>query len=97
MTTTDERQRQHLNTPGPDDHPGRWTIYLDMAITRRKIYHIVTNPFGVTVYRSRYLSECLGYLDAEDVSSYMLIASPYRTLGADLRTLEVRTPETWQN
>lgn len=79
-----------------DDDPP-YVIWLDLPITRRKIYHSVLDPGGARVFSSRFLSECLAYLDAEGVTEYVLVPRGDRTLGANLPRHTVRKVDQWQN
>lgn len=49
-----------------------WTIYADLRITRRKLFHVVQNPKGETVYRSRLLGACLEFCEAEGAEEIVL-------------------------
>lgn len=80
-----------------DDATGAWTIWLDLPITRRKIYHTIKDPVGNRVFSSRFLSECLAYLDAEGVTEYTLYPRGDRTMGVPLPVLQVRKVEQWQS
>lgn len=70
-----------------------WALYLDQWITRRKIYHIVQNPAGETVYKSRYVGECMAFLAAEGVSRYLVHPDPQRTLRLPLEAHWMEGPE----
>ncbi len=62
-----------------DDEVGRpapglnqWTIWLNAPITRRKSYHIVSNPKGEIMFNSMNVTECLQFLEDHDISSWRL-------------------------
>lgn len=76
-------ERDHEGAPlrwGPQapDGPERppegelWFIEIDRYITRRKLFHIVANPQGEIMFRSRLLGDCIRYLEAEGQTEYML-------------------------
>lgn len=50
-----------------------WTIWLDQPITRRKSFHIVKDPEGVSTFRARFISDCIEHLDAMGVAEYDMI------------------------
>lgn len=68
-----------MKAPEHDDEEGRpvllsptWTIWADVSITRRKWYHLITDPDGLVVWRSRLFGPALGFLIAEGVTSFRL-------------------------
>lgn len=86
-----------MSAPDLETEPPRWRLHLDMAITRRKLYHIVENPEGVVTFRSRFASECMAWLDLEGVDRYELVPSAHRTLGSKLAQHEARKVRSWQS
>lgn len=50
-----------------------WRLYVDVEITRRKRYHLVASPEGEIVFRSRIVSEVIGYLVDHEISCYRLV------------------------
>lgn len=57
-----------------DPQSERWAIWCDYQITRRKRYHAVKDPQGRWRFESRYLWECVEWLDAEGVPAYEMRA-----------------------
>lgn len=64
----------------------RYCIYLDHPITRRKHFHIATDPEGTVVYKARLLSDVIDALDEMGVREYVLLPVPSET--AEDRRLE---------
>lgn len=52
-----------------------WLIWVDVSITRRKRYQIVTCPEGVTRFRDRCIWPCIEWLHAEGITRYRLVPS----------------------
>ena len=52
--------------------PPGWIIWPDLMITRRKRFHIVTDPAGDTRFRSRVLLECVRWLEEEGINEYTI-------------------------
>lgn len=69
--------------PAQDPKPEFWCITVDRYITRRKLFHIVSNPQGEIMFRSRLLGDCIAYLAAEGQNEYM-IACPNPRVGSVL-------------
>lgn len=75
---------------------GRWTIWPDQQITRRKVWCYITDPSGETRFNSRLLLDCVRWLHAEGVREYQLLWHPrdHEGLAADVQTRKV--PVAWQ-
>jgi len=58
-----------MTEPTQNERP---TLWLDAHITRRKVFHIVTNPDGTVRARSRTLTGVLDELDSEPEVTYNL-------------------------
>lgn len=58
---------------------GYWTIHLDLLVTRRKLFHVVTDPQGIVAFKAREVSACFRYLLEQEVSAYKLQLAPDRT------------------
>lgn len=67
-----------------------WVLWLNVPITRRKSFHIVTNDRGEVVFRNRHVWPCVEYLESQDVKAYELRASepPTRARVAAIRLNE---------
>tara|TARA_Y100001949_G_scaffold168387_1_gene167083 strand:- start:1119 stop:1367 length:249 start_codon:yes stop_codon:yes gene_type:complete len=70
--------------------PQGWVVWLDSQITRRKRYHLVTDPSGEIVYRSMWLGECLAWLDLNDHPVYVLRTAIGRTLELPVTNYAIR-------
>ena len=62
-----------------DDEAGRpscpanaYTVWVEAPITRRKSYHLVSNPQGEILFRSMSFTEILQFLDDEDIATWRL-------------------------
>jgi hypothetical protein len=63
-----------------DSRPELWTIHTDVQITRRKMFHIVTNPGGHRVFQDRRFHACVDFVQANaQVEFYVRPA--YETAG----------------
>jgi hypothetical protein len=72
--------------------PPRWSIIIDLRLTRRKFYHCIVNPAGQMTFKSRHLGECIDWLAAEGVSAVDLLHAEHRSKDAHLAaTLTVET------
>jgi hypothetical protein len=47
-----------------------FTIWADARITRRKYYHLISDPEGEIVFHAKLLGACLDWLAERDVSRY---------------------------
>lgn len=72
--------------------PPAWRLHLDLAITRRKLYHVITNPEGEVVFESRFVSECIAWFANDGIDAYILSPSTKRTLGLAVGEFEIRRP-----
>lgn len=50
-------------------------IWMNVQITRRKSFYVVTGTDGKTAYRNRHFWPCVEYLESQDVKRYELRAS----------------------
>lgn len=50
----------------------QFTIYADLRITRRKLFHVVQNEAGELVFKSRLLGECIAFAEEEEATSIQL-------------------------
>lgn len=57
-----------------DVQPGApgWSVHFDVELTRRKVFHAVTNPQGELVYRSRRAADLFDFLDDYEIYEYTL-------------------------
>lgn len=55
--------------------PEPWKITVDVHITRRKRYQMVTDPEGVVRWKSRDLWSAIEFMDAEGVTEYLIAPS----------------------
>lgn len=62
----------HLYTEA--DEGGPYTIHFDVWFTRRKRYHVIADRQGRPLFRSRWVTDCLNWLDARDVEEYTTVA-----------------------
>lgn len=49
-----------------------WTIWTNVSITRRKTYHLVTDPDGRTVWRDRHFWPCVEWLERAGICCYLI-------------------------
>ena len=75
-------------TPPEGQH---WVLWLDCEVTRRKLYHIVTDSNDRTRFRSRFVSECIAFLANEGVEAYLQVVNDHRSLGLALKAQAVRS------
>lgn len=68
-----------MNKVDEEDESGRpapafnqWTIWVGVPITRRKYYHLISNPEGEIVFNTMHFSEILQYLEDADISNWRL-------------------------
>lgn len=71
---------EHDEKGRPPAAPNMWTIWLEAPITRRKKYHILTDPAGEQRFASMSFTEVLQYLEDEDISLWR-ICSRTKTWG----------------
>jgi hypothetical protein len=64
----DASELTHLYTE--QDSGGPYTIHFDQWFTRRKRFHCITDKRGATVFRSRWVSDLIDWLDANEVHRY---------------------------
>lgn len=69
--------RSEKKTPVGADRNGRWTVRLDLQITKRKRFHDVQNPDGRTVFMHNLAGQCFHWLEAEGIAEY-LVETPRR-------------------
>lgn len=69
------RGRIERSAPRPAYMAGRWVIWTDVQLTRRKRYFIIENPEGENCYMSSRLSLALDWLDAHEIAMYV-VATP---------------------
>lgn len=50
-------------------------IWMNVSITRRKSFYVVTGADGKTAYRNRHFWPCVEYLECQGVRRYELRAS----------------------
>lgn len=50
------------------------TIFADLRITRRKLFHVVQDEMTEIVFRSRLIGECIEYCFAEGATEVVLTA-----------------------
>lgn len=72
-------------------------IYVDMQITRRKTYHVVTDWLDKPLYRSRLLSDCIAYMDEAGVTEYTLIPEAQRQPELPFLQVAAEASPPWQN
>lgn len=60
-----------------DDERGRiapprdcFTIWADARITRRKYYHLISDPEGNVVFHAKLLGDCIDWLAEREVFRY---------------------------
>jgi len=70
---------------------GGWSIRTNVPITRRKSYHIVVDPAGVTRWRDRHFWACVEWLDREEVQEYTI--APAERFPSPPRPLRVNRKE----
>lgn len=62
------------NAPRPAHLAGRWVLWTDVQLTRRKRYFIIEDPQGDNQYMASRISLALDWLDAHEISMYMIAA-----------------------
>lgn len=50
--------------------PQKWTVWLDHAVTRRKSFHVVTDPMGAVAFRARRMSDIVRFLWTNEATCY---------------------------
>lgn len=53
---------------------GKWTLYVDEVITRRKRWHLLYDPAGNYVTGSQYVADVLSYMAKHDIWAYDIAA-----------------------
>lgn len=73
------------------------TIWMNVSITRRKSFYVVTGADGETAYRNRHFWPCVEYLESQGIREYQLRASepPARSRVAAISVSEGQM--SWQN
>lgn len=63
---------------GTPTHPSTHVLYTDVALSRRKRDHALTNAFGDVLYRAYTLGDCLEYLDDQEITHVLLISGTHQ-------------------
>lgn len=74
-----------------------WQITLDMLITRRKLFHVLSDPSGTVVLVSRNVSELFHYLAEHQITEYSLQLAPDREGREPRLILTNKETLSWQN
>lgn len=74
-----------------------WIIYCDRQITRRKMFHSVCDQQGTVHFKSRWLGECIEYLDSHEIYIYQLVIEPAKSLAPMRLQIETLEQPKWQN
>lgn len=53
------------------------TIWMNVQITRRKSFYVVTGVDGKTAYRNRHFWPCVEWLECQGIKRYQLRASEH--------------------
>lgn len=69
-----------------------FVVYLDAPLTRRKTYHLVYDPAGRCIYRSRYFAEIVEYLHNSEIITYKLITRDGPTMVVEWRADDQKDP-----
>lgn len=81
-----------MTAPASDHDRPLFVIALDRQITRRKFYHILTDPNGTVLYRSKRLSDMIAALEALDQHQARLDCPEGRSLIMTLRASDRKDP-----
>lgn len=66
------------NVQRPAHLAGRWVLWTDVQLTRRKRYFIVENPQGENCFMASRIALALDWLDAHEIALYV-VACPEAT------------------
>ena len=66
------RGKIERDAPRPAKLAGRWVLWTDIQLTRRKRYFIVENPQGENAYMAARISLALDWLDAHEIAMYVI-------------------------
>lgn len=58
------------------------SIWLHVPLTRRKYFHLISNPQGEIVYSSQNVEEILGWLEDNDITRWRFCTQT-RTFGVE--------------
>lgn len=57
-----------------------FTLSLDVQITRRKFYHVILEPGGDFVFKSKHTGQCLEWFNAEGIERFEVLSDNSRWL-----------------